>query len=242
MPTPRSSRAAIAASVILAAIASVAPVAAQSPAAPSPRRASPAASVAPRTFGEAWTSVGCADLGILADFDQIADCGYVTVPENRTDGHRRHHQAGRRAHPGDVRHVPERRSSRASADPGANGLARGDPGVGRCPRRHPQGPRLGVLHAARHAGRRALPRLRGLLAAGAERRHAGPHAQGEPRGRSRRVPGVRRGLHGEGRGPGRLQLGRERLGHRGHQGRPGLRHDRLRRRVVWHPAGPVPAP
>ena len=87
MPTSRSSRAVIAASVILAAIASAAPVAAQSPArqpAPLPRARPP--SVAPRTFGQAWTSVGCADLGILADFDQIADCGYVTVPENRTTG------------------------------------------------------------------------------------------------------------------------------------------------------------
>jgi pimeloyl-ACP methyl ester carboxylesterase len=55
---------------------------AQSPAAASP--ATPGASGAPRSFGAAWTSVGCADLGVLADFDQIADCGYVTVPEDRT--------------------------------------------------------------------------------------------------------------------------------------------------------------
>ena len=80
----RSLRAGIAALVILAAISSVAPVAAQEPSA-SPAT-SPAASAMPRTFGEAWTPAGCADLGILADFDQIADCGYVTVPENRAAG------------------------------------------------------------------------------------------------------------------------------------------------------------
>ena len=80
----RSLRAGTAALVILAAISSVAPVAAQEPSA-SPAT-SPAASAMPRTFGEAWTPAGCADLGILADFDQIADCGYVTVPENRAAG------------------------------------------------------------------------------------------------------------------------------------------------------------
>jgi len=84
MSTPRSVRAAVAASVILAALASAAPVAAQDPSV-SPA-ASPAASAAPRTFGEAWTPAGCADLGLLADFDQIADCGYVTVPESRAAG------------------------------------------------------------------------------------------------------------------------------------------------------------
>ncbi len=91
MPISRSVGA-LAAAVVLAAVGSAAPVVAQSPAASgaaaSPAAASPAtspaASAAPRTFGAAWTSVGCADLGLLADFDQIADCGYVTVPENRT--------------------------------------------------------------------------------------------------------------------------------------------------------------
>ena len=84
MTISRSLRAVTAASVILAAISSVAPVAAQEPSA-SPAT-SPAASAMPRTFGEAWTPAGCADLGILTDFDQIADCGYVTVPENRAAG------------------------------------------------------------------------------------------------------------------------------------------------------------
>ena len=77
MRSTRSIRAAVTGAALLAVVASVAPVGAQSPAAP-------AASAAPRTFGQAWTSVPCADLGVIKEFDQIADCGYVSVPENRT--------------------------------------------------------------------------------------------------------------------------------------------------------------
>jgi pimeloyl-ACP methyl ester carboxylesterase len=38
------------------------------------------------SFGEAWESVSCDALGLDPAFTEIADCGYVTVPENRASG------------------------------------------------------------------------------------------------------------------------------------------------------------
>jgi len=38
------------------------------------------------TFGEAWESVACDTLGVAAEIAPTADCGYVTVPENRAMG------------------------------------------------------------------------------------------------------------------------------------------------------------
>ena len=39
-----------------------------------------------RTFGEAWESVPCDTFQVAPEVAAIADCGYVTVPENRATG------------------------------------------------------------------------------------------------------------------------------------------------------------
>jgi pimeloyl-ACP methyl ester carboxylesterase len=46
----------------------------------------PSASTAARSFGTAWDSVTCDSLGLDPAFSDAADCGYVTVPENRAAG------------------------------------------------------------------------------------------------------------------------------------------------------------
>ena len=43
-------------------------------------------SAAAAAFGEAWESVACDALGLEPEFNDAADCGYVTVPENRAVG------------------------------------------------------------------------------------------------------------------------------------------------------------
>jgi pimeloyl-ACP methyl ester carboxylesterase len=65
-------------------MSSVASTVAASPA-PSPA-ASATASSPDSTFGTAWQSVSCDELDINETAAAIADCGYVTVPENRAAG------------------------------------------------------------------------------------------------------------------------------------------------------------
>ncbi|MFN8475136.1 MAG: alpha/beta fold hydrolase [Anaerolineae bacterium] len=48
--------------------------------------AAPAASTASAKFSKAWQSVSCDTFDIAKDIAAIADCGYVTVPENRAKG------------------------------------------------------------------------------------------------------------------------------------------------------------
>ena len=55
----------------------------------------PAASA--RAFGEAWESVACDTFNVGPEVAAVADCGYVTVPENRATGSDRTDQAGSRA-------------------------------------------------------------------------------------------------------------------------------------------------
>jgi pimeloyl-ACP methyl ester carboxylesterase len=43
-------------------------------------------SAAAAAFGEAWESVACDALGLAPEFNDVTDCGYVTVPENRDTG------------------------------------------------------------------------------------------------------------------------------------------------------------
>jgi pimeloyl-ACP methyl ester carboxylesterase len=48
--------------------------------------AAPSGSAAAAAFGEAWESVACDALGLAPEFNDAADCGYVTVPESRAAG------------------------------------------------------------------------------------------------------------------------------------------------------------
>lgn len=48
--------------------------------------ASASGATAASPFGEAWESVACDALGLVPEFNDAADCGYVTVPENRAAG------------------------------------------------------------------------------------------------------------------------------------------------------------
>jgi pimeloyl-ACP methyl ester carboxylesterase len=48
--------------------------------------AAPSAAAAAAAFGEAWASVACDALGLAPEFNDAADCGYLTVPENRASG------------------------------------------------------------------------------------------------------------------------------------------------------------
>ncbi len=51
-----------------------------------PTAESAAAAESAPAFGEAWESVSCDTLGVAPEIADVADCGYVTVPENRAAG------------------------------------------------------------------------------------------------------------------------------------------------------------
>ena len=105
---------------------------------------------------------------------------------------------------------PRARSSRASVDPAPTGSAR--------PPRHGCGAHAAILkdHDWVFFTQRGTQGAEPFLdCEGYSLRELNAGTQGLTPKESRaaghgRVPGVRRGLHGEGRGPGRLQLGRER--------------------------------
>jgi len=44
------------------------------------------APTAEAAFGDGWASASCETLGVAPEIAAVADCGYVTVPENRTAG------------------------------------------------------------------------------------------------------------------------------------------------------------
>jgi pimeloyl-ACP methyl ester carboxylesterase len=77
----------VAAALGLAACTSAAdtPASPSSSTAPS-TAASASGSAAASSFGESWESIACDALGLAPEFNDVTDCGYVTVPENREAG------------------------------------------------------------------------------------------------------------------------------------------------------------
>jgi pimeloyl-ACP methyl ester carboxylesterase len=65
--------------------ASDTPAASSSPTAPS-AAASASGSTAAMSFGENWETVSCDAIGLAPEFNDVTDCGFVTVPENRASG------------------------------------------------------------------------------------------------------------------------------------------------------------
>lgn len=77
----------VSSTLVLAACTSASdtPTASSSPAAPPPA-ASASGSTAATSFGDNWESVPCDAIGLAPEFNDVTDCGYVTVPENRASG------------------------------------------------------------------------------------------------------------------------------------------------------------
>lgn len=75
---------ALLASLLLLSACAIAPL-------PAPATEAPAATEAANetetgAFGAAWEAVACDTLGVAPEIAELADCGYVTVPENRAAG------------------------------------------------------------------------------------------------------------------------------------------------------------
>ena len=214
-------------------MSSVASTVAASPA-PSPA-ASATASSPDSTFGAAWQSVSCDELDINEKAAAIADCGYVTVPENRAAGTDSTIELG----------VVRLRST--SATPGAPVfIGTGGPG----------GPGLDFLSKENFAAgfdwtsiwapvladrdivrftQRGTQLAKPFLACPEydaidyQRAVEGWTREEIDAADRDRADGLPRPVRDGGRGLLRLQQRRERRGHRGHQGRPRLRHDHLLR-------------
>ncbi len=202
--------------------------------APSPA-ASATASSLDSDFGTAWQSVSCDELDINEKAAAIADCGYVTVPENRAAGTDSTIQLG----------VVRLRST--SASPGAPVfIGTGGPG----------GPGLDFLSKENFAAgfdwtsiwapvladrdivrftQRGTQLAKPFLACP---EYDAIDYQRAVEGWTREeidarietaLTACRDRFAARGRGLLRLQQRRERRGHRRHQGRPRLRHDHLLR-------------
>ena len=193
---------------------------------------------------DAWAPVACDTLGVAPELAAVAECGYVTVPENRAAGTDKTIQLA-------VVRVPS-----TSAAPGAPVILgtggpgrRGTAGRHRCGRQHlhadtrrdPGRPGLGLLHPARHASGQARAELPGLQQCAAGSRQERVERRGEAGPEQGGHAGLPGRLCGPGRRPDGLQLGRERRRHRRPPPGAGLRQDHLLRRVLWHAAGAVPA-
>ena len=198
------------------------------------------------TFGGAWESVSCDTFNIGPEVAAVADCGYVTVPENRATG------SDRKIKLAVVRVKSLEREPRRAARAGhrrprrrrlGERARRRRPRVPHDLRSHSEGPRLRPLQPARHgtgAAHAGLPCLQRADVRGVDK---GDVAGGDRPGNQGCAREMRRGVQGAGRRPGGLQLGRERRRRRRHPPDAGLRQDLLLRRVLRHPVGPVrPAP
>ena len=130
---------------------------------------------------QAFEAVECETLGLDPMFAEIADCGYVTVPENRTSGSDRTIKLAVTTDQGDRRQPRPAGGARFGRPrwPGHDGESAA---LDAAPAAAPE-PRLRLLHAARHQARRAVPRLPRLQRG----RTCWPGRQGPPTRRSARL-------------------------------------------------------